>query len=176
MKFDNMNINDIIDIIEDMVNKSASIPLSGKILVSKEEIMDQLNELRAKYPEELEEAKSIIERRDMIIEEAEREADRLRKSTSEQIIRMVDENEVTRAAYTKADELQREAYENAEKLQREAQMRSDELRQTADQYISETRSNCYKYTNDMFEQLETQLLEVLNHIRNDRDTFNKSQE
>ena len=48
-----MDIMEIVDMIEETVNKASTVPLAGKIMLDKEEILDYIQEIRLVYPEQL---------------------------------------------------------------------------------------------------------------------------
>ena len=98
-----MDIMEIVDMIEETVNKASTVPLTGKIMLDKEEILDYIQEMRLVYPEELKTAKWVQNERQRILDEAEERADKIRKSAEEEQEKLIDEHEITRKAYEKAD-------------------------------------------------------------------------
>ena len=55
-----MNVNELLDTIEDALEESAGMPLSGgKRIVDVEQIRDYLDEVRSNLPVELRQAQSI---------------------------------------------------------------------------------------------------------------------
>ena len=56
-----MNVNELLDTIEDTLEESAGMPLSGgKRIVDVEQIRDYLDEIRQNLPVELRQAQSIV--------------------------------------------------------------------------------------------------------------------
>ena len=74
-----MEIFTLLEALEDMLDKSRGIPFSTKCIVSKEEILDIIKEIRIKLPDELKQAKWIKEERQRILVEAQNEADEIIK-------------------------------------------------------------------------------------------------
>ena len=58
-----MEIFTLLEALEDMLDKSRSIPFSSKCIVNKEEILDIIKEIRLKLPDELKQAKWVEEER-----------------------------------------------------------------------------------------------------------------
>ena len=75
-----MDIMEIIDMMEETITKASSVPLTGKIMMDKDELLDFLQEMRLVYPEELKEAKWVKTERQRILDEAEERADAIKKS------------------------------------------------------------------------------------------------
>lgn len=121
-----MDIMEIIDMMEETVSKASSVPLTGKIMLDKEELLDYIQEIRLVYPEALKEAKWVKNERQRILDEAEERADAIRKSAEETQERLVDEHEITR-----------QAYEKAEQIRDMSERDSKEIKMDTDRYVDE---------------------------------------
>ena len=70
-----MNVNELLDTIEDALEESAGMPLSGgKRIVDVEQIRDYLDEIRQNLPVELRQAQSIVSDRAQLIDSANAQA------------------------------------------------------------------------------------------------------
>jgi len=69
-----MEIFTLLEELEDIMEKSRSVPFSNKCIVDKEQILDIIKEIRLKLPEEIKQAKWIKEERQRILVEAQNEA------------------------------------------------------------------------------------------------------
>ena len=79
-----MNVNELLDTIEDALEESAGMPLSGgKRIVDVEQIRDYLDEIRANLPVELRQAQSIVSDRAQLIESANAQAQAIVKKAEE---------------------------------------------------------------------------------------------
>jgi len=58
----NMEMLSILETLEDLVEKSVTVPFSGKCLVDKEEILEIIKEIRLKLPDDIKQAKWIKRR------------------------------------------------------------------------------------------------------------------
>ena len=76
----------------------------GKCIVNKDDALDVIDEIIAKMPDELKQAKWVKEERQRILVEAQKEAEGVVKEAENRIIAMVDENEITRKAYEQKNE------------------------------------------------------------------------
>ncbi len=50
---DNLEVLELIDSLEDCIEKSSTIPLSQKTLINKDEILEIIKQIRIKLPDEL---------------------------------------------------------------------------------------------------------------------------
>lgn len=142
-----MDIMEIIDMMEETINKASSVPLTGKIMMDKEELLDYIQEIRLVYPDQLKEAKWVKTERQRILDEAEERADSVRKSAEEMQEKLVDEHEITRQAYEKAEEIR----DFSERTAREIKMDTD------------------RYVDDILADVEHRLDLLLRKVREDRE-------
>ncbi len=145
-----MDIMEIIDMMEETIEKAPVVPLSGKILVDKDDIMDYIQEMRLVYPDEVKEAKWLKGERQRILSEAEAKAEATVKNAEEEAVRMVDENEITR-----------QAYEQANSVVAEAQNRQAEIQTSLDQYV-----------NDRLSELEHGLDALIREVQQEKANYN----
>jgi len=110
-----MEIFTLLETLEDILEKSKTIPFTDRGIVDKEEILEIIKEIRLKLPDELKQAKWVKEERQRILVEAQKEADDIVKEAENRIISMIDEHEITRKAY----EQKAEIIETANEMSRE---------------------------------------------------------
>ena len=139
--------------MEESIEKASVVPLSGKILIDKEEILDFIQEMRLSYPDEVKEAKWVKEERQKILNEAESRADSMLKTAEAKMIQMVDESEIVRQAQEKADMLMEEATTQASKL----------------------RTDSDQYADDVLGDVERRLEMLLKKVNDDRNYFHNKQ-
>lgn len=96
------SVYELLDEIEEILESSKVVPFSTKVSIDKDELYDILGEIRMKLPNELKQSQWVIEERNKIIIDAQKEADGILKTAEERMTRMVDENEVTKQAYEQA--------------------------------------------------------------------------
>lgn len=146
-----MEIMEIIDMMEETIDKATPVPLTGKIIIDKENLLDYIQEMRLVYPDEVKEAKWIKEERERILTEAENKAESMRKSTEEKIIQLIDEHEITK-----------QAYEQANTMINNAQAQSMDI-----------KADCDQYAVDILSDVEKRLNLLLNKVHEDLVVFQK---
>ena len=122
-----MEISQIIDSLEDLLEGSPTVPLSGKSLVNKEEALDIIRKLRLRLPDEIKAAAKISADRENIIKMAELEAQRIIKDAGVRFDEMVDDHEIISAAYKKANEIVSSAEHKAFEIQNGSYEYADRL-------------------------------------------------
>ncbi len=111
-----MEILAILETLEDVVERSANVPFSGRCMVDKEEILEIIKEIRLKMPDDIKQAKWVKEERQRILLEAQKEANNIIKDAENKISSLVDEHEITKKAYEQANEIIANAQKNAREI------------------------------------------------------------
>ena len=101
-----MNVNELLDTIEDLLEESTGMPLSGgKRIVDVEQIRDYLDEVRAALPGELRQAQQIVNDRAQIVDSANAQAQAIVKKAEERARILVSDAEIVKAAQQRAAEI-----------------------------------------------------------------------
>jgi len=121
-----MDAFEIVDRIEEFLDKSKRIPFSSNIIVNENEIYDLLDELRNILPEELKQSRWIVKERENMVEEAKRYSERMVKEARERAETLVSETEILKDANRKAEELMSAVEARARTIRLEAEDYADE--------------------------------------------------
>ena len=68
-----MKVLELLEEIEDIVDTASGFPLTGKIMVDAQELLEIVKDIRAELPEEIQQAQWIKNERDRILDEAKTE-------------------------------------------------------------------------------------------------------
>lgn len=147
-----MDFEEIINALEDLVENSWTLPMSGgRTVVDSAQILEFVKEMRLNLPEEIKRSKRVIKEKDDIISHARSEADGIITAAQIQAKRMISEQEIYKNAQIKANETISNAQAAAKEL-RSATIDycNNVLKKTEDtlkkgfESISETRRNIRK--------------------------------
>ncbi|TYQ12958.1 UNVERIFIED_CONTAM: hypothetical protein Cloal_4001 [Acetivibrio alkalicellulosi] len=133
-----MEILAILETLEDLIEKSVSVPFSGKCMVDKEEIHEIIKEIRLKLPDDLKQAKWVKEERQRILLEAQKEANDIVKDAENQISALVDEHEITKKAYDQSNEIISNAQKNAKEIRLGTKEYADSVLNKVEEILGET--------------------------------------
>ncbi len=111
-----MKVLELLDEIEEIVDTSSGFPLTGKILVDAEEILEIVKEIRVELPDEIQQAQWIKDERQRILEEAKREYETILKDAKIQAEALIENDDITVKAKMRADEIVRVAEANVKAL------------------------------------------------------------
>lgn len=133
-----MEILSILETLEDVIEKSLTVPLIGKSLVDKEEILEIVKEIRLKLPDDIKQAKWVKEERQRILLEAQKEANNILKDAEGKIQSLVDEHEITKKAYEQANEIIANAQKNAREIRLGTREYADSLLNKVEEILQDT--------------------------------------
>ena len=122
-----MEILEVLDALEEKVEQAFNIPILNKSLIDKEVLLEEIEDIRLKLPEDLKQAKWVKEERKRIISEAQAEADGIIKAAEEKGKEMINEHEITKKAYDQANEIIASAQKNARDMRVSARQYADSL-------------------------------------------------
>ena len=147
-----MKTLEIIERIEELLENSKRIPFSSNIMVSGDEAMDLLEELRNILPEEFKQSRWIVKERENMIEEAKRTAEKIINDGEERAHVLVSESEIMKNARRKAEQIVSAIEARARTIRLEAE----------------------DYADEKLASLEAVLHKLINAVEKGRDRFKES--
>ena len=145
------SIEKLISNLENELESAWQLPLSGgRILIDAKEIVNVIKEVKDNLPNEIVQAKKIVQDRSSIIEKAKTEAETMIKNSEEKARDLISQNEIVKSAKAKADQILKDATAKAR-----------EIRSSSDEYASNVMKN-----------LDEAVTSSLTEIRKVRHVFN----
>lgn len=141
-----MNLVLLLDQVEELLEGCPRVPLTGKVMINGDELLDLLDQIRGALPEEVKRAEWIAQEKDRLLRDTQEEAARIIKQSEDYARKLVEESE-----------LLAEARAEAQKIVREAQVKAKELTGGAAEYAD-------RVLGDLAGQLE-QTLKVISRGR-----------
>jgi cell division septum initiation protein DivIVA len=142
-----MDVMALIDRVEEAMDSGRSVPLMRGRLVDIEKVYEIIDEIRGNFPDELKQARWIVKERQEMLEEAEKEANRILEEARDRAESMASEQEVVRRAA-----------EQAASILDDARQQEREIRLGAEDYADEMLAN-----------LEVNLGKLLTAVQRGRD-------
>lgn len=139
-----MEIFNLLEKLEDILENSWSIPLTGVSMVRKEEVLEILKEMRVTLPDEFKQAKWIKEERQRFLFEAQQEAASIVKEAENRIVSMIDESEITRKSYEQANETIINAQKTAKEIKSGSLEYADEILTKMEETLKEAYIEIHK--------------------------------
>jgi cell division septum initiation protein DivIVA len=114
-------VQELLEMLYSMINEAWGIPLGAeKCVIERDKALDLIDEIKAQFPNELAEAKRLVDARTEFINSAKKEAEVIRKTAEDRAKQLVEEQEVIRAAKTRSNDIMTNAETSAAELKRAA--------------------------------------------------------
>lgn len=147
-----MSIDEILNEMDEVLEDAPNLPFSGgKRLVDVEHMRDLMGEIKLNLPDEVRQAKAIVQDRADIIAAAKKEADNIIRRASERASQMVSDAEIVKASQAKASE----------------------ILTTTQQHSREMRKQVMEYCTGMLSQSEEELIKRAKGIRDVRTNLTR---
>lgn len=142
-----MDILHLVDRLEEIFNAGRPIPLTHKLAVDEDRVLEIIDQMRVSIPDEVKKAQQILNQRDRMLAQAQEEAARTVQLAKEKGDQMVEREPLVVAAQARANEILHKAKVDA-----------DGVRADADDYAL-----------DVLTRLEGEMIKSLTQIRNGID-------
>lgn len=107
--------------LERLVEEAKSMPLSSSVLVSRDELLELVREMRDSLPEEIKQARWVVKDREELLAKARRDAESVVEHGQSEQLRLASREEVVKRAAEEAERILQEAREEARQIRLEAE-------------------------------------------------------
>lgn len=136
-----MTVEELLEQIDDMLDKAVSIPLSGgKCLVEAERLRNIVDDIRGNMPSEVRQAKAIVADRGDIVATAKREAESIIRTAEERARRIVAQEEIVKQAQQKSTEILTQAQQKSREMRKGASDFSEDLMRRTEEALAQRLS------------------------------------
>jgi vacuolar-type H+-ATPase subunit H len=160
-----LRVLELLEEFEDKLEASPTVPLTGKILVDRQEFLSIIKDINMMLPDEYQQVRFIKSQKSQIIEEATQIADELVNNARHEELRIVEtakaqETEILINATNRAKELV-----NEHEIVRQARMKAQEILTDAEEKAEGIRTGSYDYAEDIMRRVEVNLSKILHTVR-----------
>ncbi|MGN0658734.1 MAG: ATPase [Emergencia sp.] len=161
-----MTVLELLEEIEDIVDTAPGLPLTGKIMVDANELLEIVRNIRLGLPDDVQQAKWVKDEKERILSEAKAEYEKIIVEAKKQADYLVENHDITLRAQKMAEDIQKNAeeysrvlkmrtYDYVDKMLYDMQARMDELNM--------------KYFGEMYASLEKSFDEIGGVLQSNRD-------
>ena len=150
-----MSIEEILDQLDELIDRAWSLPLTGgRCVVDADKVRELLDDVRLNMPTEIRQAQSIVADRTEIVNTAKKEAEAIIARAEKRAAALVEEEEIVRQSRSKAAE-----------IAQQAQQQSREMRQSAKEFVD-----------NILQNTEESLAVSMNEVKSTRAAFRQQQQ
>lgn len=152
-----MTVLELLEEIEDIVDTAPGLPLTGKIMVDANELLQIVRDIRLGLPDDVQQAKWVKDEKERILGEAKAEYEKIIVEAKKQADYLVETDDITLRAQRLGEEIQ----QNAENYARELKMRTYDY---VDKMLYDMEGRMedlnLKYFGEMYASLEKTFAEI----------------
>lgn len=139
-----MNIEEILDSLDEMLDKSWSMPLSGgKCVIDPDRMRDLIDDMRVHLPAELQQAKDLLSERNEMIASAKKESEIIIRKAEERAHTLLSQEEIVKEAQRRASEVLTQAQTQSKEMKQAAFQFSDDCLRQTEEVLSSSLKNVH---------------------------------
>ena len=100
-----LNVIELLEYLQDMVESSPKMPITGKTIIDKKEFNEVIDQIINYLPDQFKKAQWVVNEKDRILQEAQKEFDNVKKETVEIMKQNVETHDLVREAKMRASEI-----------------------------------------------------------------------
>ena len=146
-----VNIIELLEYLQDLVENSSKVPMSGKVMIDKKEILEVIDQIINYLPDQFKKAEWVMNERERILNEAKKEHDSVRKETMTMMRQNVENHDIVKEAKIRSQEIITSAQRDAKAIRLGSRDYSNEILTQLDKEIEEQNIKLIKSLQDSFE-------------------------
>lgn len=134
-----MDVIELLEYLQEIVETASKVPITGKIVLDKKEVLEVIDQIVNYLPDELKKAQWVLAEKKRILEEARQEFDSVKQQTLEIMKKQVENHDITREAKIRSQEIISSAQRDAKDIRLGARDYADNILSQLDKEIQEKR-------------------------------------
>lgn len=152
-----VNIIELLEYLQDLVENSSKVPMSGKVMIDKKEIIEVVDQIINYLPDQFKKAEWVMNERERILDEAKKEYDSVRKETMAMMRQNVENHDIVKEAKIRAQEIIASAQRDAKAIRLGSRDYSDEILTQLEKELEEQKIRMIKSLQESFESVAKEI-------------------
>ena len=161
-----VNIIELLEYLQDVVDNAPKVPMSGKIMLDKREILEAVDQIINYLPDQLKKAEWIMNEKERILTEAKKEYDSVKKETANMMRKNIENHNIVKEAKIRAEEIIASAQRDAKAIRLGSRDYSDEILSQLDKEIENQKMKLIEGLQVNFENAANEIDKTLNSVSN----------
>ena len=150
-----VNIIELLEYLQDTIENSPKVPISGKTMVDRKEILDVIDQIINYLPDQFKKAQWVMNERERILGEAKKEYESVKKETMEMMRQNVENHDVVKEAKIRAQEIITSSQRDAKAIRLGSRDYANEMLSELDREIEIKKAELIKSLQTSFESVAT---------------------
>lgn len=130
-----MDVIQLLEYLQEIIESSPRVPITGKIVIDKRELLDVIDQIINYLPDEFKKAQWVLSEKERILAEANKQYDSVKKETMDMLKKQVENHDITKEAKVMAQEIIASAQRDAKAIRLGARDYADEILSQLDKEI-----------------------------------------
>ena len=159
-----VNIIELLEYLQDVVDNSPKVPMSGKVMLDKREILEVVDQIINYLPDQLKKAEWIMNEKERILNEAKKEYDSVKKETANMMRKNIENHNLVKEAKVRAEEIIASAQRDAKAIRLGSRDYSDEILSQLDKEVELQKMKLITGLQANFENAANEIDKTLNNV------------
>lgn len=159
-----VNIIELLEYLQDVVDNAPKVPMSGKIMLDKREILEAVDQIINYLPDQLKKAQWIMNEKERILTEAKKEYDSVKKETANMMRKNIENHNIVKEAKIRAEEIIASAQRDAKAIRLGSRDYSDEILSQLDKELENQKMKLIEGLQVNFENAANEIDKTLNSV------------
>lgn len=152
-----VNIIELLEYLQDLVDNSPKVPMSGKVMIDKKELIEVIDQIINYLPDQFKKAQWVMNERERILGEAKKEYDSVKKETMTMMRQNIENHDIVKEAKIRGQEIIASAQRDAKAIRLGSRDYSDEILTQLDKEIENQKIKLIKGLQNSFESIANEL-------------------
>lgn len=152
-----LSVIELLEYLQDMVESSPKMPITGKTIIDKKEFNEVIDQIINYLPDQFKKAQWVINEKDRILQDAQKEYDSVKKETFEIMKQNVENHDIVREAKLRANEIIALAQRDAKAIRIGSRDYSNEILMQLDVEIEKQKAELIKSMQESFEKVAKEI-------------------
>lgn len=163
-----MEVIKLLEYLQEIFETSSKVPVTGKILVDKKEVMNVVDQIVNYLPDEFKKAQWIVEEKERILGEVIEETSTMKKESMDMLKKQIENHDITKEAKIRAEDIIASAQRDAKSMRLNARDYADEILCQLEKEINEKGQQMLL---NIKKQLEEFIVSLSDEVNGDLDTI-----
>ena len=159
-----VNIIELLEYLQDVVDNSPKVPMSGKVMLDKREILEVVDQIINYLPDQLKKAEWVMNEKERILNEAKKEYDSVKKETANMMRKNIENHNIVKEAKVRAEEIIASAQRDAKAIRLGSRDYSDEILSQLDKEVELQKMKLITGLQANFENAANEIDKTLNNV------------
>lgn len=166
-------VMDLLDYLRLNIENASKVPITGKVVVDRKEILELIDEITNCLPDEIKKAQWVLSEKERILAEARKENESVKQETYDMMQKRIDNHNIVKEAELRAQEIIANAQRQAKTIRLGSREYADEVLSQLENEIANKReifldnmkNNMEKFAMGFTEDLDKTTYEIRSNIK-----------